>query len=200
VSLETSGSGDQQTPLIILKPRDTGLDTSLFVVTDRRVYYMQLLSKPGAFTPMVAFEYPEDNQAKMRNAILRQEQDRKTAEVSLVTPAVPSFFYGYELKGESAFRPVRVMDDGAKTYIQMSPDNVHRDLPTLVIEGAGGKEMVNYRVKDNYYIVDRLFDKAALLLGSGKSTQKVEIIRQGKAAHPKGTENASLDKMANGGQ
>ena len=38
--------------------------------------------------------------------------------------------------------------------------------------------MVNYRVKGDTYIVDRLFDRAALLLGVGKHQEKVEITRQ----------------------
>jgi type IV secretion system protein VirB9 len=70
------------------------------------------------------------------------------------------------------------MDDGAKTYIQMPIETIHRELPVLVVKGPNGSEMVNYRVKDNTYIVDRLFDRAALLLGSGKHQVKVELIRQ----------------------
>ena len=38
-------------------------------------------------------------------------------------------------------------------------------------------EMTNYRVKDQTYIMDRLFDRANLVLGSGKKAQKVEITR-----------------------
>jgi type IV secretion system protein VirB9 len=69
------------------------------------------------------------------------------------------------------------MDDGVKTFIQMPQGAVPRDLPVLVIETSSGSEMVNYRVKDNIYIVDRLFDRAALLLGVGKHQTKVEIVR-----------------------
>jgi type IV secretory pathway VirB9-like protein len=47
--------------------------------------------------------------------------------------------------------------------------------------------MVNYRVKDNIYIVDRLFDRAALLLGVGKHQTKVEIVRE-EAAKSAATE------------
>jgi len=188
VSLETSGSGDQSTPTIILKPRDIGLDTSMFIATDRRSYYIRLISKPGEYTPMIAFEYPAEERARIQNAILRQEQERRQIEATRVSPltaTMDSIFYDYKIKGSGPFRPVRVMDDGAKTYIQMPPETVHRELPTLVIEGPGGKELVNYRVKDNYFIVDRLFDRAALLLGAGKHTQKVEIVREG-AAHGDG--------------
>jgi type IV secretory pathway VirB9-like protein len=37
--------------------------------------------------------------------------------------------------------------------------------------------MVNYRVKGDMYIVDRLFERGALLLGVGKKGQRAEIIR-----------------------
>ena len=65
-----------------------------------------------------------------------------------------------------------------KTYIQMPDEAIHRELPVLVVKTADGSEMVNYRVKDNIYIVDRLFDRAALLLGVGKHQTKVEIVRE----------------------
>jgi len=52
----------------------------------------------------------------------------------------------------------------------------------LVVIGSDGKqEMVNYRVKDDMYIVDRLFEKAELILGSGKKARKVEIDRERKS-------------------
>jgi type IV secretory pathway VirB9-like protein len=35
-------------------------------------------------------------------------------------------------------------------------------------------------VKDQLYVVDRLFDRAQLILGSGKKAQKVEITRERK--------------------
>ena len=48
--------------------------------------------------------------------------------------------------------------------------------PCCSYVGNDGKgEMTNYRVKDQTYIVDRLFDRANLVLGSGKKAQKVEI-------------------------
>jgi type IV secretory pathway VirB9-like protein len=47
----------------------------------------------------------------------------------------------------------------------------------LVIGNDGKGEMTNYRVKDQTYVVDRLFDRADLVLGSGKKAQKVEITR-----------------------
>ncbi len=80
--------------------------------------------------------------------------------------------------GDEHIRPVRVFDDGAKTFIQMPAELQHREAPVLLVVGNDGKgEMTNYRVKDQTYIVDRLFDRANLVLGSGKKAQKVEISR-----------------------
>ncbi len=87
--------------------------------------------------------------------------------------------FDYKLTGKSEqLRPVRVFDDGAKTYIQMPGDMQNREAPALLIIGNDGKgEMSNYRVKQQTYIVDRLFDRAQLILGVGKKAQKVEIAR-----------------------
>ena len=91
-------------------------------------------------------------------------------------------YFDYRLKGDDNIRPVRVFDDGKKTYIQISETAKNREAPVLVVIGADGKqEMVNYRVKDDMYIVDRLFEKAELILGSGKKARKVEIDRERKS-------------------
>jgi type IV secretory pathway VirB9-like protein len=39
---------------------------------------------------------------------------------------------------------------------------------------------VNYRVRGNYYIVDKLFQQAALIVGVGSDQQKVEITKKGR--------------------
>lgn len=46
-----------------------------------------------------------------------------------------------------------------------------------VIGPAGGSELVNYRARQNYYIVDRLFAAAELRLGDKHSEKRVRIVR-----------------------
>ena len=41
------GNGEQTTPIIVLKPQMAGLDTNLLITTDRRAYYLRLISKPA---------------------------------------------------------------------------------------------------------------------------------------------------------
>ncbi len=189
ISPSVSGSGPDATPLIIIKPRIAGLDTTMVVPTDRRAYYIRLESKPNEYVARVAFSYPEDTKQKWQEYLVKQreaEREEKAAAervAELPNTALDKMYWNYEIKGgDVSTRPLHVMDDGAKTYIQMPVETIHRELPVLVVQGPNGSEMVNYRVKDNMYIVDRLFDRAALLLGSGKHQRKVELVRKAEVS------------------
>jgi type IV secretion system protein VirB9 len=177
------GSGDQATPVIILKPQMPGLDTNLLITTDRRAYYLRLISKPEDYVARVAFAYPEDDTRKWQQKLAEEQavakQQKHAAEVPPAIVTVEQMNFDYIVRGgDEHIRPVRVFDDGMKTYIQMPLELQHREAPVLLVMGKDGKgEMTNYRVKDQTYIVDRLFDRANLVLGSGKKAQQVEISR-----------------------
>jgi type IV secretion system protein TrbG len=180
------GHGDSTTPVIVLKPQSPGLDTNLLITTDRRAYYLRLVSKPEDYVARVAFAYPDDaaqNAAWHEQAAKQKEQERNNTIAEVRGNGLDSLFFGYKVKGKSeGLKPVRVFDDGQKTFIQISHDTQTREAPVLVVLGKDGKqEMVNYRVKGDMYLVDRLFDHAELVLGSGKKARKVEIERERKS-------------------
>jgi type IV secretion system protein VirB9 len=160
-----------------------GLDTNLLIATDRRAYYLRLISRAEDYVARVAFAYPEDDTRKWQQQLAAQQAEAKKAQRAAEVPpamiAVEKVNFDYTIRGgDEHIRPVRVFDDGAKTYIQMPSELQHREAPVLLVAGKDGKgEMTNYRVKDQTYIVDRLFDRASLVLGSGKQAQKVEINR-----------------------
>ncbi len=181
------GAGSDATSVIVLKPTMAGLDTNLLIATDRRAYYLRLISKPKEYVARVAFQYPEDDNArKWHQQILEQQiaakEAKRDSDASPAMLTVEKLNFGYRIVGANEhLRPVRVYDDGAKTYIQMPPEIQHREVPVLLVMGADGKgEMTNYRVRQQTYIVDRLFDHAQLVLGTGKKSQKVEISREPK--------------------
>jgi P-type conjugative transfer protein TrbG len=177
------GTGGQSTAVIILKPQTPGLDTNLLITTDRRAYYLRLISKPEEYVARVAFAYPEDDTRKWQEQLAEQQMlaklEKHAAEVPPAIIAVEKVNFDYTIRGGNEhLRPLRVFDDGAKTYIQMPSELQYREAPVLLVVGTDRKEeMTNYRVKDQIYIVDRLFDRASLVLGSGKKVQKVEISR-----------------------
>jgi P-type conjugative transfer protein TrbG len=187
ISPSMYGHGDQATHMIVLKPHDTGLDTNLLITTDRRAYYLRLVSKPQDYVARVAFRYPEEENSQrwQQHLVDQRAQERDTKRDAQLLPAMVTaekLNFGYTVNGgNDHLRPRRVYDDGSKTYIQMRQEMQHREAPVLLVIGTDGKgEMTNYRVREQTYIVDRLFDHARLVLGAGKKAQKVEIRREPK--------------------
>ena len=185
LSPATYGQADSITSMVVLKPLESGLDTNLLVTTDRRAYYFRLMSKPRDYVARVAFSYPdEENSEKWKQHMVQQqiaakESDRE-AKMLPAMLTVDKLNFSYKvLGGTDTLRPVRVFDDGAKTYIQMRPEIQNREVPALLIIGSDRKgQLTNYRIQHQTYIVDRLFDRARLVLGQGRKAQKVEITRE----------------------
>lgn len=176
-----SGAGADRTVHVIIKPKDYDLDTNAIIATDRRTYYLRLVSPRegiNAYTTRVAFYYPENERKAWEAQRAAMVKEEKTVVSDLPPLTADKLNFGYALDGKDHFKPVRVFDDGAKVYIQMPMEFQHREAPALVLVGKDGKEqLVNYRLKNDYYIVDKLFSKAALILGVGDDQRRVTITR-----------------------
>jgi P-type conjugative transfer protein TrbG len=187
-----SGSGLDETPLLIVKPIEAGLETDLIVSTDRRTYVFRLISDSTRFVSRLAFQYPGEDAAKWAafqarqdaarhdaDAVVEQarEKDKRAGVVSMAENALDNLYFDYKLDGDAAYRPQQVFDDGAHTYLIYPNDGRFRELPTLLIQVNGKSELVNFRVDGSRYIVDRLFDKAILVVGVGKKQTRVTITR-----------------------
>ena len=59
-----TGHGGNEVQHLIIKPMDSGLETSLMVTTDRRTYHLRLRSHRTEYMPRVAFTYPDEAMAK----------------------------------------------------------------------------------------------------------------------------------------
>src|SRR5258708_16136212 len=177
------GTGVDGTPVIVVKPPASGLDTNLLVTTDRRAYYLRLVSKAEDYVSRVAFEYPAAHNSRRWQEHMLAERSRQSAKAELLPALVTAerLNFSYDIRGPTQhIRPVRAFDDGEKTYLQMPADMKNREAPVLRIVGNDGKgEVTNYRVQRQTYIVDRLFDRANLVLGAGKKNKglTVEISR-----------------------
>jgi len=172
----TSGTGAQTRVHILVKPTRADLSTNLVINTDRRTYHLELKSTASTYMASLSWTYPEDDLIALRG---RNAQAQAAAPIAGGVN-VAALNFGYVLKGDKpGWRPLRVFDDGQKVFIEF-PGTIDRDeLPPLFVLGASGKsELVNYRYKDRFMIVDRLFDTAELRLGDRHSSQVVKIVRR----------------------
>lgn len=177
-----SGSGASARAHVLVKPVNPNIRTNLMIATDRRTYHLELESTSGSYMAALSWRYPQDELAGIaaRN-VAAINNEAATIEQGLSLDALN---FGYRISGDKpAWTPVRVFDDGRQVFIQMPEAAQGSDLPPLFVLGTGGKaELVNYRVRGSYYIVDRLFEAAELRLGTSPQT-KVRITKG--AAMPK---------------
>ena len=156
----------------------------MLITTDRRAYYLRLISKPADYVARIAFAYTDDDQHRWQRHLLEQRATGEETRAAILPAliAVEKMHFNYRVTGGNEnIRPLRVFDDGAKTYLQMPPAIEHMEAPVLLVIGTDGQgTMTNYRVQQQTYIVDQLFDRGRLVLGAGKKAQKVEIRRAGK--------------------
>ena len=80
VSPASAGTDDQAIAMIVIKPKSAGLDTNLFVATDRHAYYVRLISKPEEYIARIAFAYPDDDEKKWRAYLAQVQQQRRKEE------------------------------------------------------------------------------------------------------------------------
>jgi len=179
----TSGSGDGKQTHVLVKPFSAGLLTNLLITTDRRAYHVRLVSTAATALSSMRWTYPQDDLLA-----LRRKAEAAQAAVPVATGlAIEQLHFNYALSGDRpAWRPLRVFDDGAKTYVEFPISLATGEAPPLFIVGADGKaELVNYRLRDRFYVVDRIFDAAELRLGL-KKQQVVRIDRVSRTTKRRG--------------
>ena len=179
-----TGSGSNEVQHLIIKPLDVGLETSLFVTTNRRSYHMRLRSHRTQYMPQVSFTYPEDALAKWENMKTRETKERQEKTIPETGEYLGKLNFDYDVSGSAPWKPLRVYNDGVKTIIQMPLTMAQTEAPTLlVVRKDGGwlsddeTVIVNYRVQNDRYIVDAVFDKAILIAGVGSTQARVTITR-----------------------
>jgi type IV secretion system protein VirB9 len=171
-----SGHPDGAQAHILVKPVQPGLRTNLVITTDRRTYHLELTSFRETYMASISWRYPQD---ELRRRAADNAQALAAADGVVDRELVlDSLRFRYVISGdEPSWRPLRAFDDGRKVYIQF-PDRIDQgEAPPLFLVGADGQaELVNYRMRGSYYVVDRLFAAAELRLGTDPQ-QVVRIAR-----------------------
>jgi len=162
----TSGTGAEKRVHVLVKPFNAGLTTNLVIATDRRTYHVLLTSNATDAMAALSWSYPADEMIVVRKAA----EAKATTEPVAVGLDVDALRFDYVITGDRpAWRPLRVFDDGRQTFIEFPASLAVGEAPPLFVLGAtGDAELVNYRVRGHFYVVDRLIDRAELRLGTKK--------------------------------
>ena len=169
-----SGAGATLRVNILVKPTRIGLKTNLVVTTNRRTYLLELSSTQQAWMASVSWDYPKDRML----ALQKQARDAQAATPVDSGLSLEQIRFRYAIMGDGpSWKPLRAFDDGQRVYIQFPSGIAQGELPPLFVIGPQGDgQLVNYRFRSPYYVVDRLFGAAELRLGGFKGG-KAEVVR-----------------------
>jgi P-type conjugative transfer protein TrbG len=165
---------------VYLKPTRPELETNLAINTDRRSYLLELHSYADTYMAAIVWHYPEDDLARLEAQTSELAAQEKNAAPVV---GIDALNFGYTIqveKGAPAWTPLQVFDDGRRTFVRFPAAMVLREAPALFVLRDSETQLVNYRVKGDTYVIDRLIDAAELRVGQ-KNQEIVRIVRTGPA-------------------
>jgi P-type conjugative transfer protein TrbG len=182
------------TTVLVAKPTGCNLTTNLVITTSRRIYQITLDARPckseegenphEPFTRLLRFYYPDElvktwaSAEEARRA--RAAEDAQAATpLSADLPSALNFGYRWTKSGKYPWTPTVVFDDRVHTYIRLPSSGLGHEAPVLLlIDPKGGTALLNYAIRGQYYVTDRVIERAALVIGSGKDQQRLDITRE----------------------
>ena len=192
------GADERRVEHIIIKPKQAGLENTLFIATNRRGYLISLSSHAEDNMGKVGFVYDDASDSISGDNLSsgganhsglhglesgRPDSMQGEKEVDVITDKDilgNNLNFNYRVSGDSVkWKPIRVYDDGIKTFIDFDIKKIQgRELPALMVYDTNSLgALINYRVQRGRYIVDGLFDQAGLILGVGRKQARVNIDR-----------------------
>lgn len=180
ITTSTMG-GAQPSALVVIKPQACDLATNMVIPTDRRVYELALVSDACKqagdtlqFTRQVKFWYPDAMRAG-------DAADEEPGRVLVSEPARDlnreyDVDRGWFLKRKRyAWIPSEVFDDGLRTFIVLPQHAAAGELPILYMLEDGERHVLNYALRGDTIVADRVLRRAVLVVGSGEGERTVEI-------------------------
>lgn len=171
--VETVAVGDsagwQITPnasanLLFVKPVGLSRPTNMTIISNRRRYNFELISRSGIKAPAgsvvyaMRFRYPEVAMPEIA-----------VAEVPLISTPPEQWNRAYTYDGAPANIPEEVFDDGNSTYFRFS-----KETPTpaiFVLTADAGESLVNFAVRGPYVVVEQVSPQ--LILRQGKAVTNI---------------------------
>ena len=168
---------------VYIKPMADGIRTNMIINTNAHSYRL-IIDEGVDFTPIVEFSFPQED---MRQTLLTKpvlsKEEKEFSDIYMKKDkagkrVLKKINKNYKIKKHGSFTedmlPIEIFDDGIRTYYKMPKSNKY-DLPTLYLVEDGQLSLVNYRVRGEYFIADRVFERARLKYSSKKYIDIVPV-------------------------
>ncbi len=178
-----SGDASKLIPHLVLKPSQSGLETTLMVTTSKRTYMVRLRSASIGYVGRAGFYYPHEEVVnyKLTEAQIKQKNLDSVAQdvIDKTLMKGDKLNYKYVMIGKDyEWKPLKVFDDGVSVFVEMPKSVVAKNLPSICILNGNDSEhceLVNFRYIHNYYVIDKLFDRMKLMNGFDFNAETITI-------------------------
>lgn len=147
---------------LFLKPIDQNALTNMTVITDKRSYLFELHAeetqdiRSDSMIFVMRFIYPGSDTATIDVAQFEPMPD--------IEKEPEKFNFAYTIRGSSVIEPIRIFDDGMFTFFEFRDKNA--DVPAFFrVDSAGNEELINFRKRGNYIVVERVTSRFTLRRG-----------------------------------
>ena len=148
---------------LFLKPIEQNALTNMTVITDKRAYLFELHAEETKDI--------RDKEMVFSYRFIYPQSDSSAVDFSQ-TEALPDiekepekFNFNYAIRGSEVIEPIRIFDDGEFTYFEFRDKNA--EIPAFFrVDSAGSEELINFRKRANYVVVERVASRFTLRRGA----------------------------------
>ena len=148
---------------LFLKPIDQNALTNMTVITDKRSYLFELHAEETKdirdknLVFSYRFIYPQSDASALDFSVMESVPD--------IEKEPEKFNFNYTIRGSSVIEPIRIFDDGRFTYFEFRDKNA--EIPAFFrVDVAGNEELINFRKRENYIVVERVASRFTLRRGA----------------------------------
>ncbi len=175
-AIDTISMGDStgwqlqhQNNRLFIKPIEDKADTNATIITNKRVYHFEFHAEEanGLDDPKLAYEVrfvyasSEGNLSSSSGTsgdVIIPVNQTIIPDLSDAEVAKQGLNFNYSVahsRGSEAIVPLKAFDDGKFTYLQFS--GINTDLPSIfLVDYAGYESLINFRVVNDYVIIERV--------------------------------------------
>ncbi len=142
---------------LLVKPVVETGTTNFFIATDKHTYQL-IVNSSNWYNPMVKWVYGQET---ITENLLEKKKNERVITGNVNVSNITDMDFNYVASGNGN-KPELIFSDGEKTYLKFK--SIKNKQVPIFVRAKNRKEMslVNYTVKDNYYIIDKVFDVAQI--------------------------------------
>lgn len=150
---------------LYIKPSDLDITTNMTLVTTKRTYLFELHADEvkniddKRLTFILRFVYPDEGDVGVVGVSSTE------GVPDLENDDLSKYNFRYSINGSEDISPIRIFDDGEFTFFEFR--GINADIPAFFrVLSDGSEEIINYRTRGNYIVVERVSGRYTLRHGN----------------------------------